>query len=210
LTVAAAAVGAAAATSRGASHSEDLASNHLLRDGPPAAHTGGFGEPTCHVCHSFYDLNEGPGRLELMGLPAEYEPGRTYPIELALHHDGLRVGGFELAVRYADGQRAGKQAGTLEPADSGTAVTDSLGVQYLHHVRSGTSAAERGSIVWRFAWTAPDQPGAVRFDIAANASDNDNSELGDYVYVRSVGKVFEGEGEDGGGRLVHRGDRGGR
>jgi hypothetical protein len=36
-------------------------------------------------------------------------------------------------------------------------------------------------------WTAPGaSAGAVQFNVAANASNNDDSPLGDYIYVKTV------------------------
>jgi len=40
-------------------------------DGPPPAHTGGFGEPTCRACHFDGDLNaEGGGLTRVMAYQA--------------------------------------------------------------------------------------------------------------------------------------------
>ena len=49
-------------------------------DGPPIAHTGGFGEPTCRVCHQGQPLNAAGGTLRVEGLPGRYEAGRTYEL----------------------------------------------------------------------------------------------------------------------------------
>src|SRR5690606_10648955 len=136
-----------------------------MPDRPPLAHTGGFGEPTCHVCHWFYDPNSGPGTLEVSGLPDGFVPGKRYTLRVVLRQPDMRAAGFELAVRFAAGQLAGAQAGALASADDRSAVTDTLGVLYLHHVRAGTAPAGPDSTAWTFDWTAPDRPAAVRFDI---------------------------------------------
>src|SRR3989442_11863996 len=79
-------------------------------DGPPVAHTGGFGEPTCRACHQDEPLNAPGGSLRIEGLPRRYEPGRAYMLTVVLRRSGLGRAGFELSTRVADGQEAGSQA----------------------------------------------------------------------------------------------------
>jgi len=67
------AVGATVAAARAANY-----------DGPPVAHTGGFGEPTCQACHQGEPLNAPGGSLRIEGLPQRYEPGRAYTLTMVL------------------------------------------------------------------------------------------------------------------------------
>ena len=83
-------------------------------DGPPIAHTGGFGEPTCRVCHQGEPLNAAGGTLRIEGLPGRYEPGRTYELVVVLRRDGMGRAGFELSARLAG---EGAQAGALAASD---------------------------------------------------------------------------------------------
>lgn len=155
------------------------------RENPPVAHTGGFGEPTCRVCHFDGPLDPPGGELEVEGLPPGYEPGRTYPLTITLRHPELEAGGFELAVRFAEpgsaartapapslepperGQAglppgpAGTQAGTLAPVDGRVAISEgpeSPGappVQYAHHSVAGLEPTGPGVATWTIEWTAP-------------------------------------------------------
>jgi len=46
---------------------------------------------------------------------------------------------------------------------------------------------ETGANRWTVEWTAPSlATGPVQFNVAANASNNDDSPLGDYIYVKAV------------------------
>ena len=156
-------------------------------EAPPAGYTGGFGEPTCASCHSDYDpVAEG---LALTGMPERYEPGASYRIRLTLSEEFMVLGGFEAAVRFADGPRVGAQAGALAPADSLSITTDSAGVTYVHH-RPGGVLTPEGRAVWNLDWIAPAEGGAVVLNAAANAANGDLSPLGDLI----VTGAFESAG----------------
>jgi hypothetical protein len=154
---------------------------------PELGVTGGFGQPTCNqqLCHSGNALNAAGGSLTINGVPAEYQPGQTYPITVTLARSGQMRWGFELAVRaVSDGQQAGN-----------ITVTDSLqterrmqsGIQYIHHTLSGTSPNTPGPKSWTFNWTAPaTQVGVIRFNAAGNAANNNGTNLGDFIYTAQV------------------------
>jgi hypothetical protein len=65
---------------------------------------------------------------------------------------------------------------------------DDLGsVQYAQHTALGTLAAARGTITWRLEWIAPsDADAPVTIHVAANASNDDESPLGDYIYTAEI------------------------
>jgi len=153
---------------------------------PPLAHTGGFGEPTCRECHFDGPLNDPPGTLVIEGLPSRYVPGTEYSITLRLARPDLARGGFQLAARIAEGRAAGRQAGLLTAIDERVNVADTVltrfgAVHYTRHTRQ--PAASRDSISWVLKWKAPArQAGAVVFHAAGNATNDDDSPLGDYVY----------------------------
>lgn len=157
-------------------------------EAPPAAHTGGFGEPTCHACHLDYELQPAGDGLEIRGLPATYEPGESYRLTVMVTRADIGNAGFQLAVRFADGQNRGVQAGAIEGDDERTEITvaGTPVVQYLHHTRTGTALTSADTAKWSFTWTAPESDAPVSIDVSANAANDDASELGDYVYVRAV------------------------
>jgi hypothetical protein len=161
-----------------------------FKEGPPPAHTGGFGEPTCRQCHADAGLNEPGGRLAIAGIPSSYVAGRTYELAVSLERDGMLRAGFQLAARFAAGDRAGTQAGVLSPVDARTTiVADSVShVSYIEHTLAGTAlGAGPGAARWTFRWTAPTAGrGAVVLHVAANAANDDDSPLGDFIYTSAV------------------------
>ena len=168
-----------------------LATLPVLPDRAPLAHTGGFGERTCQECHSDNQLNDPGGRLEISGMPGIYDPGRSYELTVRLGRRDLGRAGFELAVRVAEGARAGHQAGTLEAIDARVNVADTTRaefgpVQYARHTLAGSSATS-DTTQWTVKWTAPAAgTGAVILHLVGNAGNDDNSPMGDYIYSTSI------------------------
>jgi hypothetical protein len=152
-------------------------------EGPPAAYTGGFGEPTCTECHFDADVNAGPGTLALDGVPATIAAGSTHTLTVRLTHAGQLRAGFMLSARTA----AGVQAGTLAPADACVTITHAGDVAYAHHTLPGTelTGEER---TWTVRWTADAvSPGTdVVFHLVGNATNDDASPFGDFVYATNV------------------------
>jgi hypothetical protein len=146
---------------------------------PPPAHTGGFGEPTCHACHFGSEPNAPGGSARLDGLPASVAAGAVLVLTITVEDESLAVAGFQVAARFDDGT----QAGSFQPLDGDAAVTDTdePTVSYAHHTLAGTAPTGPGLRSWRLAWTAPLRPGIVTFHLAANAGDGDGSPLGDRV-----------------------------
>ncbi len=160
------------------------------RDGPPLAHTGGFGEPTCLECHFDLPVNDPATRLLVTGVPDAYESGQRYPIRLTLHRAMLGRGGFQLAVRYSEpAGLAGKQAGTLRSSNADVQVLpdSGTGVSYAQHTEIGTRPTN-DTVSWAVEWVAPTGPsrGRVVFHLTANAANDDASEFGDYILVRRL------------------------
>ncbi|MGH7444987.1 MAG: choice-of-anchor V domain-containing protein [Longimicrobiales bacterium] len=151
-------------------------------DAPPPAHTGGFGEPTCHECHFQRDINAGKGSLTLTGLRADIASGTTHRLTITLTHPGQSRAGFMLSARTADGA----QAGTLRAVDATTTVTLAGDVAYLHHTLAGT-AVTGDTAAWTLEWIANDLAAgdSVVFHLVGNAANDDASPFGDYVYAAS-------------------------
>lgn len=151
-------------------------------DGALPGTTGGFGEPTCVMCHMGAGLNDPAGSLAVEGVPARYAPGRSYRLIVRLRRANLGAAGFQLSARTA----AGAQAGTLAAPD-GTVQVNTGGaggaIQYAGHTRAGSAPDAPGTTEWTVTWTAPAAGGPVTFHAAANAADHDASPLGDYVYA---------------------------
>lgn len=157
-------------------------------EGAPPAHTGGFGEPTCHRCHFDQPINDPAGSLRLKGLPEAYAPGATYVVGIHIERPGLRKAGFQLSARFSAGPRHGEQAGRLRPLSDRAAVISEAGsaVEYARHTLDGAFADVEGAARWSIEWTAPAvDGGAVAFHLAGNAANDDDSEFGDYIYTAS-------------------------
>ncbi|HEX2163349.1 MAG TPA: choice-of-anchor V domain-containing protein [Thermoanaerobaculia bacterium] len=154
-------------------------------DRPPPAHTGGFGEPTCALCHRGAPVDAPGGSLTLV-VPPSYAAGEVVEIELRLARPGMERAGFELAARFADGELAGRPAGTLAAASPAVRILPAhrpAGVAYAVHGEEGAEPAD-GEARWRLRWRAPDPAaGPVVFHAAANAGNLDDSEYGDFVYL---------------------------
>lgn len=157
-------------------------------NGPPPATTGGFGEKNCRACHFDYELNEPGGLLTINGIPEAFEPGREYVFMVRLSHPRMERGGFELAVRFEGGARNGKQAGGLSVAgDRAVVITGPDGqIQYARQTRAGATPSSAGNAEWQLRWTAPQEAGPVVFHSSGNASNFDESPLGDYSYSTEI------------------------
>lgn len=155
------------------------AAAYAYEDGAPPAHNGGPGGETCAVCHADNEPNAEPGGLELKGLPGHAEPGREYRLQVLLRHPDLRSGGLQASFLDADGVSAGQVA----PVDERTTVVSADGVDYLQHTRRGVRSENDGWTRWEFLWRTPRAEGTVTLYLAANASNDDRSALGDYVFT---------------------------
>ncbi len=158
-------------------------------DGPPVRSAGGFGDETCHKCHFENDLNDPVGSLGLDGVPENYVSGEQYVIQIVIERPEIGRGGFQLAARFANGNRAGEQAGSLAPLDERVEVAteENTQVQYARQTLAGSLPGPEGTAGWSVRWTAPeDSAGMVRFNLAGNASNYDASEFGDFVYTEEA------------------------
>jgi hypothetical protein len=158
-------------------------------DGPEPGHTGGFGEPTCHRCHFENSIDDSTGSLELVGIPDLYTPGSPYRLEITLQRPGLVRGGFQLAARFSSGPHQGQQAGRFERLDDRTQMPDPKGVQiqYVQHSKVGSYSSAVDGLTWTVRWFAPSESAApVAFHLVGNASNDDDSEFGDFVYNKEL------------------------
>lgn len=159
--------------------------------GSPAGRTGApsvggiAAEATCTSCHGGHSLNQS-GTLEILGSPAQYTPGSSYPITVRLTSSATagitgRRWGFELTtVRLDNGQGAG--GGYQIPASLKT-VLGSNGRSYVEQNSSGTLSGAASPVEWTFTWLAPAAgEGSVAFYASGMAS-NGSGTSGDYIYT---------------------------
>ena len=161
-----------------------------FKEGPYPNVTGGFGEQSCHLCHLDNPVNAPGGLLVLDGVPPAFAAGETYPIKVSISREGMRRGGFEIAARFATGRQRGKQAGTWRLVDTRAQLIPGAvdkALTFVQHNLAGSRVATTGENAWTIEWTAPTNGSApVVFNVAANASNNDDSPLGDFIYVKSA------------------------
>lgn len=156
------------------------------REGPLPNMTGGFGEPSCQSCHFDNPVNAPGGSLALDGLPAQFVPGRDYEITVTLKREGLKRGGLEMSARFAEGADSGRQAGAWRAPAPRLQIVPSKtdpSLMFVQHTTAGTLCSQSGSNSWTMTWTAPPAAVPVQFNVAANATNDDASPLGDYIYL---------------------------
>jgi hypothetical protein len=179
-----------------------------MATGPPPGHTGGFGEPTCIICHNEFELNAFGGMLSVEGLPEAYEPGGSYPLVVRLETTDMVLGGFQMAMRFASGPLAGDDAGRWEVLNDAVTVTaDSIdGCVYAHQAPAGTVMSNPTLATWTLVWHAPEEGGDAVLNAAANSGNGDNSPFGDLIYTFSD-TIPAGTGSFGGERVpgIHTG-----
>jgi hypothetical protein len=152
-------------------------------DGPPPRVSGDFGGPTCRVCHRGEELNAPGGTLELVA-PASWAPGSEHVLEVRLARAGMRRAGFQLTARWADGPQVKGQAGELAAEGNRVQLVAAHDVAWAAHTRGSSRVGKDGEARWSVRWTAPaEATGPVVFHVAANAGNDDDSELGDFVYT---------------------------
>ncbi len=184
-----------------------------LSTGPPASRTGAFAvankaaESNCTLCHTGSPLNDPSGRLELLGVPAQYEANAIYPIRIRLTHawsplppQPLRWG-FEItAVAKATGDSAGFWVrGANTPPDTFKLQKPAVGAYnkrwYLSHTRDVTNPVDpdgstrygaSSPVEWVVNWKAPaGDSGKVYFFAAGNSSNGDGVSVGsgDFIFT---------------------------
>ncbi len=150
----------------------------------PVADRSGVSGVTCSTsgCHEFLPVNAGTGNVSISGLPSEWSPGVTYPLQVTVQDQDAGASRFGFQMTAVDSNVA--QAGTFT-AGSGTAVVNgSVGANTLQHMQHSFAQPGAGTATFGFDWTAPatSATGAVRFNVAGNAADGSFSSSGDFIY----------------------------
>jgi FlgD Ig-like domain len=167
-------------------------------------------EANCTQCHSGNAINDPNGALHILGVPAAYAPGYTYPITVQLAYSlsdttgaSNPKWGFELtAVKLSDGTGAGTFQ-TPAPGDSASHYPDSLqiktatsgsflssGRQYIEHTTFSTRTDQPSPVQWTMYWTAPaSDVGQIDFFAAGNAANGDGSSSGDHIFTTAESTV---------------------
>jgi hypothetical protein len=153
--------------------------------GAPAGNTAAPGDGNCTGCHSGSLITSGSNWNNVSitsNIPAAgYTPGDSYTITVSHTQASINKFGFQFTALTAS---SNAMAGSLI-AGTGSQALSSGGKTYLTHNGSGTAGS--GSKSWSFSWTAP-SPGAgdVKFYLAINATNSDNSTFGDQIYAKNI------------------------
>jgi hypothetical protein len=130
----------------------------------------------CGSCHlGSPDPTDSPA-VAIEGLPEHVTPEKTYTLQIVLSDPALQIGGFLLAVTVE-----AAPAGTLASADATTEIQGSR----ARSTRAGALPPAPGAMRWTLVWTAPPEvAGPIRFELWANAGNDDLSPLGDRLHHR--------------------------
>ncbi|MEW6731120.1 MAG: choice-of-anchor V domain-containing protein [Acidobacteriota bacterium] len=149
--------------------------------GPVPGRTGAPGEATCVDCHDSFELNRGPGRVEILDLPKTYNPGQRIRMRVSVQQQNRQRWGFQITALDSKEQPAG-QFSIIDAAS--TQLLSDRGRSYVEHTGQGTRQGVTGGTEWVFEWIAPNQDvGPVIFYAAGNAADGSNHPLGDFIYT---------------------------
>lgn len=130
----------------------------------------------CGSCHLGDPPMEPSDGLSIDGLPQDPEGGQSYELTIRLRDPALRNAGFLLRIRSD-----AAAAGTLGSRDNRT-ETDG---DRARSTWDGSFPPEPGEASWTVVWTAPPSlESMLRFDLWANAGNDDLSPLGDHVHHR--------------------------
>jgi hypothetical protein len=176
--------------------------------GPPASRTGAFSvagksaEPACNVCHGSgtgIPLNDPSGSVELLDVPANYQPSTEYAMRVRLAREWnplpgtpLRWG-FQLqAVQASTGDSAGTWRFGVDPAPGtyrlvrGSTSSVWRNRRYLEQTAADIQQGGSSPVEWTVRWTSPPgDSGKIYFFVAANAANGDGLSIGstDYVFT---------------------------
>jgi hypothetical protein len=148
----------------------------------------------CTLCHfsPFGNLDTPGGGVTLLGVPASYTPGQTYPLVLYLRSDSTaafstRKWGFEMtAVRHDDGEGVGTFIHDPDTLQVVMGEGEFASRAYLEHTDLGTRDGLAGPVRWAFSWQAPAAAsGKIHFFCAANAADGTQDPGTDFIYTTS-------------------------
>jgi hypothetical protein len=139
----------------------------------------------CTLCHGDFAANSGDGSIELLGLPAEFQPGVWYDLTVRVQDPGQHEWGFEAAAVDLANQQAGEFA-VLDALRTQLSDNNGTNPDFMKQTDAGTAAGTfDGPISWNFRWLAPESSSAD-FYVVANAADESGDPSGDYIYTLYV------------------------
>ena len=163
--------------------------------GPPSNRSGVNGI-TCSTsgCHTGISDNTGGGNVAISGLPSQWSPSTTYPLQVTVTDTNPQVQRFGFQMTAVDSN--GGDAGTFTASVSnGTQLDGSSGIEHFT-----PQLGVGGSATFSLDWTSPSKSsvGDVRFNVAGNAANGNFSSSGDFIYstettVAAVAAITQNE-----------------
>lgn len=157
---------------------------YAFSSGPVPGRTGAPGELTCVDCHDSFEVNRGPGRVDILDLPKNYLPGQKITVRVSVQQTSQKAWGFQLTALDSQEKAVGQFVIT-DPVNT-QLITDK-GRFYVEHTKAGSQSKQPRSMEWTFDWIAPSSDqGVVTFYVSGNAADGLGSSEGDYIYTTSA------------------------
>jgi hypothetical protein len=152
--------------------------------GSPGGKTNSPGDgASCVQCHTQTFVPSATVTISAPALAGGYVPGQTYTINAAISGTSSSKIGFEVT---AERDLNDAKIGTIIITDPTRTITVNSGNAITHNSAAGTTATS-GTNAWTFDWTAPTAgTGDITFYGAFNATNNNSTMSGDFVYMTSL------------------------
>jgi hypothetical protein len=157
-------------------------------DNGKAGATGSPGEQTCSQsnCHTGSADNSMGGSVTLTSTDLvnwEYTPGQTYTLTATVSQQGRSLFGIGLEALLPSGANAGNLVPGIGTTTKNATIAGNSRKNIVHNMNAGATA---NSHSFTFTWTAPaTDVGPVTIYYAGNATNNNGTKTGDYIYNAS-------------------------
>jgi len=157
-------------------------------DNGKAGATGSPGEQSCSQsnCHTGSTDNSMGGSVTLTSTDLinwEYTPGQTYTLTATVSQQGRTLFGLGLEALLPSGANAGNLIPGSGTTTKNATVAGNSRKNIVHNMNAGATANAHS---FTFTWTAPaTDVGPVTIYYAGNATNNNGTKTGDYIYTAS-------------------------
>lgn len=164
----------------------------LKSSGSHESCTGAPGEQTCAQagCHVDAivenDDNKVVTDMILGNGDNTYAPATQYTIKLKANKHGIGRFGFQVVALDTNNRSVGKFAvpKNYNRVQLQMGIVNNESRQYVSHTTAGNKPIVVGETEWQFLWTTPlNYQGKVTFYYCVNATNMDNTNVGDHLYL---------------------------
>jgi len=148
--------------------------------GPPAGNTGSpLDGQDCSFCHTPLPAGHVQNWISSNIPTAGYTPGETYTVAVS----ALTIVAVKMGFQITSETQVAKAGTFIITDDTRTQLKNNFTVT---HTAQGTTVTGLPN-TWTMSWMAPESgTGPVTFYAAVNETNNDNSNVGDLIYVSSL------------------------